>query len=149
MMKKLIVVAAAALVAAGAQAASYKDGSYTGEGKGRESQIQVQVDVAGGKIAAVKVLKHGETDMIIAAPIETMIPEIVAKNGVEGVESVGGATMSSDGIKAADVRAACEKAGLLVLTAKTRLRLLPPLILTADDVDDALAILRSVLEKCV
>ena len=34
MMKKLIVVAAAALVAAGAQAASYKDGSYTGEGKG-------------------------------------------------------------------------------------------------------------------
>ena len=33
MMKKLIVVAAAALVAAGAQAASYKDGSYTGEGK--------------------------------------------------------------------------------------------------------------------
>ena len=54
-----------------------------------------------------------------------------------------------DGIKAADVRAACEKAGLLVLTAKTRLRLLPPLILTADDVDDALAILRGVLEKCV
>ena len=100
MMKKMIVVAAAALMAAGAQAA-YKDGTYTGEGKGRESQIQVQVDVKGGKIAAVQVLKHGETEMIIAAPIETMIPEIVAKNGVEGVESVGGATLSSEGIKAA------------------------------------------------
>ena len=100
MMKKMIVVAAAALMAAGAQAA-YKDGTYTGEGKGRESQIQVQVDIKGGKIAAVQVLKHGETEMIIAAPIETMIPEIVAKNGVEGVESVGGATLSSDGIKAA------------------------------------------------
>ena len=100
MMKKMSVVAAAALMAAGAQAA-YKDGTYTGEGKGRESQIQVQVDVKGGKIAAVQVLKHGETEMIIAAPIETMIPEIVAKNGVEGVESVGGATLSSDGIKAA------------------------------------------------
>ena len=100
MMKKMIVVAAAALMAAGAQAA-YKDGTYTGEGKGRESQLQVQVDVKGGKIAAVQVLKHGETEMIIAAPIETMIPEIVAKNGVEGVESVGGATLSSDGIKAA------------------------------------------------
>ena len=104
MMKKMIVVAAAALMAAGAQAA-YKDGTYTGEGKGRESQIQVQVDVKGGKIAAVQVLKHGETEMIIAAPIETMIPEIVAKNGVEGVESVGGATLSSDGIKAAVVDA--------------------------------------------
>ena len=100
MIKKMFVVAAAAFMAAGAQAA-YKDGTYTGEGKGRESQIQVQVDVKGGKIAAVQVLKHGETEMIIAAPIETMIPEIVAKNGVEGVESVGGATLSSEGIKAA------------------------------------------------
>ena len=54
-----------------------------------------------------------------------------------------------DGIKAADVRAACEKQGLLVLTAKTRLRLLPPLILTAEDVNAALDTLRTVLEKCV
>ena len=52
-------------------------------------------------------------------------------------------------VQAADVLTACREKGLLVLTAKTRLRLLPPLILTADDVDDALAILRSVLEKCV
>ena len=52
-------------------------------------------------------------------------------------------------VQAADVLAACREKGLLVLTAKTRLRLLPPLILTADEVDDALAILRSVLEKCV
>ena len=53
----------------------------------------------------------------------------------------------ADGIKAAEVRAACEREGLLVLTAKTRLRLLPPLILTADDVAAALAILRRVLEN--
>lgn len=33
----------------------------------------------------------------------------------------------ADDVKAADVRAACERKGLLVLTAKTRLRLLPPL----------------------
>ncbi len=39
------------------------------------------------------------------------------------------------------------KQGLLVLTAKTRLRLLPPLILTETDVDTALDTLRTVLEK--
>ena len=42
--------------------------------------------------------------LLLITPIaasSAMIPEIVAKNGVEGVESVGGATMSSDGIKAA------------------------------------------------
>lgn len=40
----------------------------------------------------------------------------------------------ADDVKAADVRAACERKGLLVLTAKTRLRLLPPLILSEADV---------------
>ena len=50
-----------------------------------------------------------------------------------------------EGIQAADVLAACREKGLLVLTAKTRLRLLPPLTLTAHDVDMALEILGEVL----
>ena len=50
-----------------------------------------------------------------------------------------------EGIAASDVLAACREKGLLVLTAKTRLRLLPPLILSAHDVETALAILREVL----
>ena len=49
----------------------------------------------------VKVLKHTETDMIIQAPIDNMIPEIVKKNGVDGVETVAGATNSSKGIQQA------------------------------------------------
>ena len=52
-----------------------------------------------------------------------------------------------DCIKAADVRAACGEEGRLVRRAKTRLRLLPPLILTETDVDTALDTLRTVLEK--
>ena len=43
-MKKLIVLAAAALLAAGANAA-YKDGSYTGEGQGKSGPVKVQVTV--------------------------------------------------------------------------------------------------------
>ena len=52
-----------------------------------------------------------------------------------------------EGIKAADVLAACREKGLLVLTAKTRLRLLPPLTLTEHDVEMALDILGKVLEE--
>ena len=50
-------------------------------------------------------------------------------------------------IKAADVLAAARKKGLLCLTAKTRLRLLPPLILTEADVEKALKILGEVLAE--
>ena len=48
-------------------------------------------------------------------------------------------------VTAADVLAACREKGLLVLTAKTRLRLLPPLTLTAHDVDRTLEVLAEVL----
>lgn len=53
----------------------------------------------------------------------------------------------ADDVKTADVRAACERKGLLVLTAKTRLRLLPPLILSEADVAKALSILDDVLSS--
>ena len=51
------------------------------------------------------------------------------------------------GIQAVDVLAACREKGLLVLTAKSRLRLLPPLTLTAHDVEKALGILNEVLTE--
>ncbi len=65
--------------------------------------------------------------------------------GVSGLGLMIGIQLA-DGLKAAEVRAACETNGLLVLTAKDRIRLLPPLILTEQDVQNALAILRKVLE---
>lgn len=105
-MKKLIIAVSAALLAAGAaQAATYKDGTYTGVGKGHDDGLQVQVVVKDGKIADVKVVKSNETEMILQAPIDTMIPEIIKKNGVEGVDTVAGATMSSNGIKEAVTKA--------------------------------------------
>lgn len=69
---------------------------------------------------------------------------------LEGVKSVSGIGLMvgiefADGIKAAEVLAACREKGLLVLTAKTRLRLLPPLTLSAHDVDAALGIIGGVL----
>ncbi len=52
-----------------------------------------------------------------------------------------------DGIAAGDVLAACREHGLLVLTAKTRLRLLPPLILSEAEIDQAIAVLQDVLSN--
>ncbi|WP_290144265.1 FMN-binding protein [uncultured Parasutterella sp.] len=107
-MKKIVLLLASIGLMTAAQAA-YKDGTYEGEGDGNHGKITVSVDVKGGKIANVKVLKHTETDMIIQAPIDNMIPEIVKKNGVDGVETVAGATNSSKGIQQA-VKKALAKA---------------------------------------
>ncbi len=97
MIKQLIVAASAAMLCAGAQAA-YKDGTYTGEGTGNASKIQVEVVVAQGKIASVKVLKHGETEMLLNAAQKKLSKAIVKQNGTEGVATVTGATNSSKGI---------------------------------------------------
>ena len=97
MIKQLIVAASAALLCAGAQAASYKDGTYTGEGTGNASKIQVEVVVAGGKITSVKVVKHGETEMLLNAA-QKLSKAIIKKNGTEGVAAVTGASNSSKGI---------------------------------------------------
>ena len=99
-MKKLIVLAAAALLAAGANAA-YKDGSYTGEGQGKSGPVKVQVTVKAGKIASVKVLEQKETPMIFMGAEAGVIPAIVKANGTKGVATVSGATLSSKGIIAA------------------------------------------------
>ena len=70
------------------------------------------------------------------------LPHVAA---VSGLGLMLGLAFDDEAITAAAVRAACEKEGLLVLTAKSRLRLLPPLVLTDADIDAALQTLRKVL----
>ena len=54
---------------------------------------------------------------------------------------------SLDGAAAGDVLKAALDRGLLVLTAKTKLRCLPPLTITREEIDAGMAILRDVLES--
>ncbi|MGN0640686.1 MAG: aspartate aminotransferase family protein [Oscillospiraceae bacterium] len=49
--------------------------------------------------------------------------------------------------KAADIAKACLENGLLVLTAKTKVRLLPPLTITYDELNEGLDILINLLES--
>ena len=71
------------------------------------------------------------------------LPEVEA---VTGLGLMVGIALKG-GRKASEVRTLCEHHGLLVLTAKDRIRLLPPLILTEADVDTALQILGEVLAE--
>ncbi len=71
-----------------------------------------------------------------------VLPHVAA---VSGLGLMLGLAFDRADITAAAVRTACEREGLLVLTAKSRLRLLPPLVLSDADIDAALAVLQKVL----
>ena len=69
------------------------------------------------------------------------IPEI---EGVDGLGLMIGARLKTK--NAADICRACCENGLLILTAKTKLRFLPPLNITYDEIDRGFEILRRILE---
>jgi len=69
------------------------------------------------------------------------IPEV---DGVDGMGLMLGIRLKTK--SAGDVCRACFDNGLLCLTAKTKLRLLPPLNITYEEIDKGLEILRRVLE---
>lgn len=53
-----------------------------------------------------------------------------------------------DGISGREAAEKCVSAGLLVLTAKSLMRLLPPLTITDEELDRGLSILEKVLTDC-
>lgn len=80
--------------------AAFKDGSYKGSAKGYKGPIDVEVSVKGGKIAEVKILKHGE-DRPKSALLE--IPKRIVQTQKTEVDAVTGATFTSKGVcKAVD-----------------------------------------------
>ncbi len=64
--------------------------------------------------------------------------------GVSGLGMMIG--IEVENISASDAASACLSGGLLVLTAKERIRLLPPLTIDYSDIDNGLDILQNVLE---
>ena len=106
--KRLAALAVSAALC-GSAFAAMTDGTYTGEGKGRNGTITVEVTVKAGKLDAVKVVKHTETVGISDAAVADFPKAIVAAQST-AVDAVAGATMTSEGIRTA-VAQAIQKAG--------------------------------------
>lgn len=100
--KTMAALAVAALFSGTLAAATpaLKDGTYTGTGSGRNGEITVELTVKAGKLATVNVVRHGETAGISDAALARVPAEIVAQQST-AVDAVTGATMTSEGIKAA------------------------------------------------
>lgn len=70
------------------------------------------------------------------------MPHVVQVNGLGLMRGV-----VLDGVTARDVVAACIEKGVLLLTAKDKLRLLPPLTITLDELKEAMDVVEAVLTQ--
>ena len=107
--KHLAIALAVSTLMAGPVAAAMADGTYTGVGQGKNGDVTVELQVTGGKLAAVRVVKHVETPGISDAAM-TQFPQRVVDAQSLKVDAVSGATLTSDGIRNA-VADAIRKAG--------------------------------------
>lgn len=103
---------------------------------------------AGANVVCDRLASDGFLDSIKKKG-EYFREKLTAMDGVEGVDGMGmmlGIRFTDKEKKAADVCKACLDNGLLVLTAKEKLRLLPPLTITYEEIDRGLAILAELLK---
>lgn len=89
---------------------SLEDGVYTGSGDGYNGPIEVEVTVENGEITNVDVLSHEDSPGISDPAFEEVPAAIVDNNSTE-VDTVSGATFSSEGIMAAVNNALSGEAG--------------------------------------
>lgn len=109
--KKLAGLLAAMLVMLGASVATAEltDGSYAAAGAGKNGDVNVTVTIENGAIASVEVGDHAETAGICEAAIER-IPAAIVENQSVAVDTVSGATVTSEAIIDA-VKSCIEQAG--------------------------------------
>ena len=101
-MKKVIVLTMVllisfALIGCGRAGLDLEDGTYTGIGDGYGGEIEVEVTVEGGEIVSVDILDHSESEGT-ADPAIDEVPEQVVEAQDYNVDTVSGATRSSEGI---------------------------------------------------
>ena len=100
MKQRIIGVVLAALLLAGCSAGTYAPGSYSAEAAGFGGALTVEVTFSAEEITDVTVIEHNETpDLADDALAE--IPQAIVEAQSSDVDSVSGATMTSEAIKAA------------------------------------------------
>jgi acetylornithine/N-succinyldiaminopimelate aminotransferase len=102
---------------------------------------------AGGMAVLNNVTKEGFLDEVIKKGdyIREKLKDVDEVTGISGMGLMLGVSLKTK--TAGDVCKACLDNGLLILTAKEKLRFLPPLNISYEEIDKGLAILKDILEK--
>jgi len=76
----------------------WNDGEYEGAAEGMHGDVTMKVVIKDGKITTVDVVSQTETEGISDLAFEKIPASIVEKQGIEEVDTVAGATVSSTAI---------------------------------------------------
>lgn len=104
-MKKIISAFLASMLLLGsiggaAMAEDMTPGTYEAEAQGFHGDVKLSVTVDAEKITAIDILEHSETEGIGAAALPKLVEAVLANQTI-GVDSVAGATVTSEAFKAA------------------------------------------------
>ena len=102
---------------------------------------------AGGLVVLNKVTSDGFLDKATqkADYFREKLAEIPEVEGIDGIGLMIGIRLKTQ--NAADVCKSCLDNGLMILTAKEKLRFLPPLNITYEEIDEGIEILKNVLKQ--
>ena len=104
-MKKIIAAFLASMLFLGsiggaAMAEDMTPGTYEAAAQGFHGDVKLSVTVDAEKITAIDILEHSETEGIGAAALPKLVEAVLANQTI-GVDSVAGATVTSEAFKAA------------------------------------------------
>lgn len=78
--------------------AGASDGVYRGAAQSIGGYVELQVTVENGQIASVEVLVNNETDGVGKVAVPLLAQAIAEAGGIDGVDGVAGATVSSNAV---------------------------------------------------
>ena len=106
--------------------------------------------VCAGALAVIEAVDGKFLDSVVAKGdyYAKKLAEIDGVLGVSGKGMMIGVTIPEN-VKSADVAKLCIKKGLVVLTAKAKIRFLPPLTISYDDIDKGLSLFAEALAEAI
>ncbi len=80
---------------------AYTDGVYTGTGQGEKGTIKAEVTIENGRILYIAVVAHSEKGAVTKEVFEPIAITVIKNQSTDGIDSISGATVVSEGYIAA------------------------------------------------
>ena len=96
-----LYIASTGTVPAADNADTYADGAYSASAQGYESEVTVMINITGGKVTNVQIDAGDETPDVGGKAAESLACSLLDAGGTAGVDTVSGATMTSNAVLSA------------------------------------------------